>query len=114
MLGRLKSQTDAKSLVAGFLYGDKPSRIAPGSWGYSVGFEEGYSDALTVDDIKGGFFNGSVRGGDGVGGSVDFFTGESPNGQVYGGGATIGTAAGMSVTSAHTNTIACTTISGCH
>jgi RHS repeat-associated protein len=54
------------------------------------------SDAQTVCDLTGRFYNSSVHAGAGWGGSVDAFTGQSPNGPVSGGGVTLGAAAGAS------------------
>ncbi len=53
-----------------------------------------FSNAKTVGDMEGYFYNESLHGGDGVGGSVDYFTGNSNNGPVVGGGITFGAGEG--------------------
>jgi len=62
------------------------------------------SNADTISDLTGPFFNVSAHGGIGLGGSVDYFTGSSANGPVAGGGVTLGAALGASVSGGATNT----------
>jgi hypothetical protein len=81
--------------------------------GVGVGVEAGVggsaqvSNAETIYDLSGPFANTSLHGGTGVGGSVDFFTGSSPNGQVTGGGITFGASAGASASLTTTSTQVC-------
>ncbi|RWA64667.1 RHS repeat-associated core domain-containing protein [Mesorhizobium sp.] len=63
-----------------------------------------FSNAQTIGDLRGWFGNISGHGGLGLGGSMDYFTGSSPHGQVTGGGVTLGGAAGASFTGAATFT----------
>ena len=65
------------------------------------------SNAKTISDLTGPFFDVSGHAGVGVGGSVDYFTGSSANGPVTGGGVTLGAAAGASVSGGVTNTWLC-------
>jgi hypothetical protein len=62
------------------------------------------SNAETICDLTGRFNNFSGHAGAGVGGSVDYFTGNSAHGPVVGGGFTLGAAAGASVSLAETYT----------
>ena len=62
------------------------------------------SNAQTVYDLTGKFENASAYGGVGLGGSADVFYGISANGPVVGGGVTLGTALGASVSGGVTNT----------
>jgi RHS repeat-associated protein len=62
------------------------------------------SNAQTVCDLSGLFFNTSAHAGAGLGGSADYFTGNSPDGPVAGGGVTIGGAAGASISGGATDT----------
>lgn len=66
--------------------------IAPTEGGVdaSIGLSVGFSNAKNINDLAGPFINGSVGGGEGVHGSVDGFTGSSPDGTVFGGGVTVG------------------------
>jgi RHS repeat-associated protein len=70
------------------------------------------SNAQTIYDLSGAFYNASAQGGAGLGGSADFFAGNSPNGPVIGGGVTFGASAGASVTFSKTSTQVCGS-SGC-
>ena len=79
-----------------------------------IGWTVQASNALTVDDLAGPFNTGSVSAGDLLGGSVDYFTGPSNNGQVVGVGFTAGEGAGFAVTNGLTNTVMCSTSQGCH
>jgi hypothetical protein len=58
-------------------------------------------------DLSGAFNNASLHGGAGLGGSVDYFVGNSPNGPVFGGGVTLGPSAGGSVAASRTTTQVC-------
>jgi hypothetical protein len=87
-----------------------------GTYAYSrvgVGVEAGVggsaqvSNAKTIYDLSGPFANTSLHGGTSVGGSLDFFTGSSPNGQVTGGGITFGASAGASASLTTTSTRVC-------
>jgi RHS repeat-associated protein len=62
------------------------------------------SNAQTICDLGGPFANFSGHAGLGFGGSADFFSGSSQHGPVYGGGVTLGAAAGASLSAAVTNT----------
>jgi RHS repeat-associated protein len=62
------------------------------------------SNAKTISDLQGPFWNASAHGGAGFGGSVDYFRGPSDNGQVSGAGVTIGAALGAAVAAGVTNT----------
>jgi RHS repeat-associated protein len=62
------------------------------------------SNAKTVGDLRGWFGNIAGHGGLGLGGSMDYFAGDSPHGLVTGGGVTLGAAAGASFTAAGTFT----------
>jgi hypothetical protein len=65
--------------------------------GESAGGTVQYSaNAQTVNDLTGQFNNVSVGAGAGLGGTVDSFTGVTPDGQVVtGGGITIGEGLGI-------------------
>jgi RHS repeat-associated protein len=89
-----------------------------GTYGYSgigagIGVQAGvggsiqFSNAQTIYDLSGPFANASANGGAGVGGSVDFFAGSSPNGEVTGGGITFGASAGASASLITTGTEIC-------
>jgi RHS repeat-associated protein len=65
------------------------------------------SNAQTIYDLSGPFANVGVHGGAGLGGSVDFFTGSSSNGPVFGGGVTFGPSAGAAVSATRTSTQIC-------
>jgi len=65
------------------------------------------SNAKTIYDLSGAFNNTSLQAGAGVGGSVDYFTGSSANGPVFGGGITAGSTAGGSVSVTRTTTQVC-------
>jgi hypothetical protein len=65
------------------------------------------SNAKTIYDLSGAFNNTSLHGGAGLGGSVDYFVGDSPNGPVFGGGVTLGPSAGASVSASRTTTQVC-------
>jgi len=65
------------------------------------------SNAQTVNDLKGAFDNYSIHGGVGLGGSFDYFTGNSDHGVVTGGGVTVGAAVGASLSRARTYTSIC-------
>ena len=62
------------------------------------------SDALTVDDLSQYYNNVSVHGGEGLGGSADYFSGDSQDGPVEGGGVTFGEAEGASLSIGGTET----------
>ncbi|MGB6538097.1 MAG: RHS repeat-associated core domain-containing protein [Xanthobacteraceae bacterium] len=62
------------------------------------------SNALTISDLTSPFGNVSGHEGLGLGGSMDYFAGSSADGPVAGGGATLGAAAGASVSAGVTNT----------
>lgn len=70
------------------------------------------SNAQTIYDLSGAFNNASLHGGAGLGGSVDYFVGSSPDGPVSGGGITFGANAGGSVSVSRTTTQVCGT-QGC-
>jgi hypothetical protein len=53
------------------------------------------SNAKTIDDLNGWFGNASVGAGAGIDGSVELFAGNSDNGQVIGGGFTLGAGLGV-------------------
>jgi RHS repeat-associated protein len=87
------------NLAAGVAVDDHGSAaiyVAPGAGeqgegiGGSIGIQAAYSNASTVEDLKGPFINYSATGGDVINGSVDAFAGPSDNGFVYGGGITAG------------------------
>jgi RHS repeat-associated protein len=78
----------------------------------SVGLSLQVSNAQTIYDLRGAFSNTSLHGGAGLGGSVDYFVGKSPNGPVFGGGVTFGASQGGSVTASRTTTQVCGT-EGC-
>lgn len=61
-----------------------------GGTGLSAGFGGSVqvSNAKNVNDLGGPFLNFSGSGGDGAGGTADFFQGPSPDGVVTGGGVT--------------------------
>jgi RHS repeat-associated protein len=63
-----------------------------------------WSNAKTICDLTGPFYNLSVHGGAGLGGSLDYFRGGSRHGEVVGGGVTFGGAAGASASATYTNT----------
>jgi hypothetical protein len=72
-----------------------------------VGGSVQVSNAQTIYDLSGAFSNTSLHGGAGLGGSVDYFTGSSPNGPVFGGGITFGASEGGSVSASRTTTQVC-------
>ena len=72
-----------------------------------VGGSAQVSTAETIYDLSGPFSNTSAHGGNGLGGSVDYFTGSSSNGQVTGGGITFGLSAGASASLTTTGTQIC-------
>lgn len=74
-----------------------------------VGGSVQFSNAPTIYDLSGPFANTSLHGGAGVGGSVDFFTGTTQNGQneVTGGGITFGASTGASASLTTTGTQVC-------
>lgn len=75
--------------------GDSFNPGGPAGAGASGGAQWAYSNAQTVDDLKGPFGNWSEGGGDGFGGSADFFHGSSQDGPVTGAGFTAGFGAGF-------------------
>ncbi|MEJ1970017.1 MAG: RHS repeat-associated core domain-containing protein [Rhizomicrobium sp.] len=62
------------------------------------------SNARTISDLTQLFYNASLHGGAGYGGSADYFWGNSAYGPVVGGGVTLGAAAGASVAGGGTYT----------
>jgi len=62
------------------------------------------SNADNISELKGVFVNGSAHAGSGAGGSIDWFSGSGPHGPIYGGGITLGTQEGASVTGGATYT----------
>jgi RHS repeat-associated protein len=62
------------------------------------------TNAQTISDLTGKFWNASAHGGVGLGGSVDYTKGPSANGLVSGVGVTVGLAGGASVAGGITNT----------
>lgn len=60
----------------------------------SGGVSVNASNAKTICDLSGPFNQGSLGGGWGPNASGDYFTGNSPNGWVYGGGVTVGAGLG--------------------
>ena len=86
--------------------------------GAGIGVEAGvggsvqFSNAKTIYDLSDSFSNSSVHGGAGVGGSVDYFTGNSANGPVTGGGISFGASSGASASLTQTTTQICGS-SGC-
>jgi RHS repeat-associated protein len=65
--------------------------------GFSGGLQGSLSNGNTINDLNGWFYNTSIGGGDGIGGSYDGFSGASPSGnQLAGLGGTVGPAAGFS------------------
>ena len=66
------------------------------------------SNAPTTADLGGYFNNYSFHAGDGVGGTIDLFTGTASNGSaIYGGGGTLGLQAGLGASATITNTGLC-------
>jgi hypothetical protein len=70
----------------------------------SGGLQMAWSNAQTISDLAGPFGNASIGGGDGIGGSIDGFTGNSSNGWVTGGGFTLGLGDGIGGFAGVTNT----------
>ncbi|MEB0033156.1 hypothetical protein QN372_20665 [Undibacterium sp. RTI2.1] len=74
-----------------------------GGGGAGGGLNEGFgfslqgSNAETINDLSGVFYNASASGGFIVGGTIDGFTGPSDHGTVVGGGFTLGEDVGGSV-----------------
>jgi len=66
-----------------------------------------FSKAETIYDLSGPFTNTSLHFGAGMGGSLDYFAGSSPNGQVIGGGITFGMSEGASSSLTTTSTQIC-------
>jgi hypothetical protein len=91
-------------------------RRVSGDYGDSAGLHRNpslqVSNAQTIYDLSGAFSNTSLHAGAGLGGSVDYFVGTSPNGPVFGGGITFGASEGASVTASVTTTQVCGT-EGC-
>lgn len=91
-----------------------------GGVGGQIGLEEGIggsvqvSNAQTIYDLSGPFYNGSVHGGIGIGGSIDGFTGSSEHGLVTGFGITFGLSIGASAVGGLTTTEVCGfAVNGC-
>lgn len=74
-----------------------------------AGFSVQGSDAQYISDLSGPFRNGGFHAGDVVDGSIDYFSGASPNGPVHGFGVTVGAAVGASLSVGKTDTVVCTT-----
>ena len=70
----------------------------------SGGLQWATSNGQNINDLGGVFGNGSVGGGDGLGGSGDAFMGPSPDGWVTGTGFTLGGGAGIGGFAGFTNT----------
>ncbi|HEX2581557.1 MAG TPA: RHS repeat-associated core domain-containing protein [Dongiaceae bacterium] len=62
------------------------------------------SNAKNISDLRGIFYNVGFHAGAGVGGSLDYFRGDSDDGPVTGGGFTVGAAAGASLSGGFTYT----------
>lgn len=100
------------SLTAGFIIddgGNLGSYFSGGSGvgvgaGFSGGITLGSSDAKAISNFSGPFAAASLGGGFGPSASTDFFTGDSDNGWVTGGGATIGLGLGGGASSSITYT----------
>jgi RHS repeat-associated protein len=73
----------------------------------TVGGSVQVSNAQTIYDLSGAFNNTALYGGAGLGGSVDYFVGNSANGPVFGGGVTFGGSEGGSVSASRTTTQIC-------
>jgi hypothetical protein len=79
--------------------------------GYTIGTSRGaggsvaISNADTVYDLAGPFANTSLSAGNGLGGSLDIFSGHDRNGQVVdGAGITFGAQSGLGLTTGFTGT----------
>jgi RHS repeat-associated protein len=66
--------------------------------GWSLGVSNSISNATYVSDLSGLGYGASIGGGLGPYGSIDYFTGNTDNGTIFGGGATIGIGAGLGAT----------------
>jgi RHS repeat-associated protein len=94
--------TDEFGDVGLYLYGGGGAGFGAG---FSGGLQGSLSNGNTINDLSGSFYNTSIGGGDGIGGSYDGFSGTSPSGnQVAGLGGTVGPAAGFSGFAGRTNT----------
>jgi RHS repeat-associated protein len=80
----------------------------------TAGFTAQLSNAATVDDLAGPFNTGNLSAGEAMGGAVDYFTGSSADGQVFGMGFTFGEGEGISGVDGFTNTVMCSSSQGCH
>ena len=92
---------DTRGHVGGYSFAGVGGQVGASA---EAGLSVQVSNAKTISDLTGPFFNGSLHAGVGVGGSLDYFTGPSANGQVTGGGITVGAAAGASASAGGTNT----------
>ncbi|KAA3445852.1 peptidase C39 [Mesorhizobium sp. SARCC-RB16n] len=92
---------DSQGHIGFYTYGGGGVQIGANVEG---GLSIQFSNAQTIGDLRGWFGNIAGHGGVGLGGSMDYFTGDSPHGPVTGGGATVGAAAGASFTGAMTYT----------
>jgi len=63
------------------------------------------SNAETIDDLQGPFFNASFGAGEGADVSIDGFFGDSAHGRVVGGGVTLGLGLGVGGSTTYTKTI---------
>jgi RHS repeat-associated protein len=93
---------DRSGNVAGYAYGGRG--FGSGTSGVA-GPSLQESNAKFVTDLKGWFAQGSASLGDGLGGTVDVFTGSSSHGPVAGGGLTGGPGAGESIFAGPTFTV---------
>jgi RHS repeat-associated protein len=65
------------------------------------------SNAPTIYHLRGGFSNGGLHGGAGLGGTLDGFQGETYGTAITGGGVTLGLSAGASGSASRTGTVVC-------
>lgn len=96
---------DTQGNIGVYGFGGAGVQFGPGS--ENVGLSIQVSNAQTISDLSGPFYNAGAVAGAGTGGSVDIFYGQSADGPVIGGGVTLGEAVGASVFGGTTTTIVC-------
>jgi RHS repeat-associated protein len=96
---------DTQGNIGYYDYSGLGSGIGLGQAGSGLSMQ--VSSAPTIYDLNGPFTNISLQGGATLGGSIDFFTGGSSNGEVIGGGITFGANVGASASLSTTSTQVC-------
>ncbi|ENW97092.1 RHS repeat-associated core domain-containing protein [Acinetobacter sp. NIPH 298] len=76
-------------------YGGAGSGAVTGTSGASIAVNNNFSNAKSVQDLSGWGYSTSIGGGLGPHATIDYFTGKSSHGTVFGGGASIGAGVGV-------------------